>query len=63
MSITIRGTIFSNKKIAIYGVCLIYNVVLASDIQQSESVKHIHIHAYPLLFKILFSHSPLQSIE
>ena len=32
------------------GVCLIYSVVLVSDVQQSESVTHVHI-------SILFSHT------
>ena len=47
------------KKIFI-GVQLIYNVVLVSGVQQSESVIHIHIST---LFKILFPHRSLKSIE
>ena len=43
------------KKIFI-GIQLIYNVVLVSGIQQSESVIHIHIFT---LFKILFPYRPL----
>ena len=39
---------------------MIYNVVLVSAIQQSESVTHIDISA---LFKILFPYRSLQSIE
>ena len=41
-------------------VQLIYNVVLVSGVQQSESVMHIHI---PTLFEILFPCRSLQSIE
>ena len=40
------------------GVQLIYNVVLVSAVQQSESVIHIST-----LFQILFSRRSLQSIE
>ena len=42
------------------GVWLIYNVVLVSTIQQSESIIHIHIST---LFQILFPNRLLQSIE
>ena len=45
------------KKIFI-GVQLIYNVVLVSRVQQSESVMHIHVSA---LFYILFPYRSLQS--
>ena len=41
-------------------VQLIYNVVLVSAVQQSESVIHIHIST---LFQILFPYGSLQSIE
>ena len=41
-------------------VQLIYNVVLVSGIQQSDSVIHIHI---PILFQILFPFRLLQNIE
>ena len=47
------------KKIFI-GVQLIYNVVLVSGAQQSESVIHMHIST---LFQILFPYRPLQSTE
>ena len=39
---------------------LIYNAVLVSAVQQSESVMHIHIST---LFQILFPYRLLQSIE
>ena len=39
---------------------MIYNVVLVSSVQQSESVIHIHIFT---LFQILFPDRLLQSIE
>ena len=39
-------------------VYLIYNIVLVSDIQQSDSVIHIYI-----LFQILFDYGLLQDIE
>ena len=42
------------------GVQLIYNVVLVSVVQQSESVMHTHIST---LFQILFPCRSLQSIE
>ena len=42
------------------GVQLIYNVVLVSGVQQSESVIYIHIST---LFQILFPYRPLQSTE
>ena len=42
------------------GVQLIYNVVLVSGVQQSESAIHIHIST---LFQILFPYRSLQSIE
>ena len=42
------------------GVWLIYNVMLVSGVQQSESIIHIHIST---LFKILFPYRPLRSIE
>ena len=42
------------------GVYLIYNVVLVSGVQQTESIIHIHIST---LFQILFPYRPLQSIE
>ena len=42
------------------GVQLIYNVVLVSGVQQSESVIHIHIST---LFQILFPYRSLQRIE
>ena len=41
------------------GIQLIYNVVLVSGIQQSESVIHIHVST---LFQILFPYKPLQRI-
>ena len=42
------------------GVQLIYNVVLVSGVQQSESVMHIHIST---LFQIVFPYRSLQSTE
>ena len=42
------------------GVYLIYNVVLVSGVQQSESVIHIHISTF---LKILFPYRSLWSIE
>ena len=42
------------------GIWLIYNVVLVTGVQKSESVIYIHIST---LFQILFLHRPLQSIE
>ena len=39
---------------------MIYNVVLVSAVQQSESVIHIHI---PTLFKILFPYRYPQLID
>ena len=42
------------------GVYLIYNVVLVSGIQQSDSVLHIHMS---ILFQILFPYRLLQSTE
>ena len=47
-------------KLIFIGIQLIYNVVLVSAVQQSESVIHIHIST---LFKILFPYRSLQSIE
>ena len=41
-------------------VQLIYNVVLISGVQKSNSVIHIHMF---ILFQILFSYRLLQSIE
>ena len=38
----------------------IYNVVLVSDVQQSDSVLHIHT---PILFQILLTYRLLQSTE
>ena len=43
-----------------FRVQLIYNVVLVSGAQQSESAIHIHICT---LFQILFPYRPLQTIE
>ena len=37
-----------------------YNVVLASDVQQRDSVTHIHIF---ILYQISFSHGLSQNIE
>ena len=51
--------LFLFKKIFI-GVKLIYNVVLVSGIQHSESVIHIHIS---ILFKVIFPYRSLQSTE
>ena len=42
------------------GVQLIYNVVLVSGVEQSESAIHIHISS---LFQMLFPYQSLQSIE
>ena len=42
------------------GIELVYNVVLVSCVQQSDSVIHRHVSA---LSQILFSYGPLQSIE
>ena len=39
---------------------MIYNVVLVSGVQQSDSVIHIHISP---LFQILFPYRLLQNIE
>ena len=39
---------------------MIYNVLLVSGVQQSESV--IYIYIYPLFFEILFPDRPLQKI-
>ena len=47
-------------KLIFIGVQLIYNVVLVSAVQQSESVIHLHIS---ILFQILFPHRLLKSIE
>ena len=55
------STIISFKKIII-GIQLIYNVVLASGVQQNDSVIHIHMSPPPF-FKILFPYKPLQGIE
>ena len=48
------------KKINFIGVQLIYNVVLVSGVQQSNSLIHIHIF---ILFKILFSCRLSQNTE
>ena len=53
-------TSLSFLKLIFIGVWLIYNVVLVSAVQQSESVIHIHIST---LFQILFPSRSLQSIE
>ena len=45
------------------GVQSIYNVVLVSGVQQSESVIHIHISTLFFFFLILFPYRLLQSIE
>ena len=46
---------------------MIYNAVLISSVQQSESYTHTHthtyIHAYTPSFKILFPYRSIQSIE
>ena len=42
------------------GVEFIYNVVLVSAVQQSDSVIHIHIF---ILFQILFPYRLLRNIE
>ena len=42
------------------GVHLIYNVVLVSGVQQSDSVIHLHIF---ILFQIIFPYRLLQSTE
>ena len=47
-------------KFIFIGVQLIYNVVLVSAVQQSESVIHMHIST---LFQILFPYRSLESIE
>ena len=39
---------------------MIYNVVLVSGVEQSDSVLHIHI---TILFQILFPYRLLQNIE
>ena len=39
---------------------MVYNAVLVSTVQQSESAKYIRISP---LFQILFWHSSLQSVE
>ena len=44
------------------GVQWIYNMVLVSAIQQSESVLYIYIHLFPL-FQIHFPYRSLQSIQ
>ena len=46
--------------IYLFGVELIYNVVLVSGVQQSNSVIHMHIY---ILFPILFHYRLLQDIE
>ena len=43
-----------------YWSIVIYNVVLVSGVQQSDSVIHIHIF---FLFQILFPYRLLQNIE
>ena len=50
-------SIFVFSLINFIGVYLIYNVVLVSAIQQSDSVIHVHIST---LFKILFLHRSLE---
>ena len=45
------------------GVQLIYNVLLVSGIQQSESAIHMHISTLFFFFQILFPYRPLRSIE
>ena len=47
-------------KINFIGVQLIYNVVLVSAVQQSESVMHIHVFT---LFQIIFPYKLLKNIE
>ena len=54
-----KGSQRSFLKIFI-GVQLIYNVVLVSALQQSESVIHIHVSS---LFYILFLYKSLQSLQ
>ena len=39
---------------------MIYNIVLALGVQQSDSVMHVHM---PILFQILFPFRLLQNIE
>ena len=53
-------TLFLKKFLFYTGVQLIYNVVLASGVQQSDPVIHIHIS---ILFQILFPYRLLQNIE
>ena len=58
---TLRGNVYVlYKYLNFIGVQLIYNVVLVSDVQQSDSVIHIHIF---IVFQILFPYRSLQSIE
>ena len=45
-----------------FGIWLIYNVVLVTGVQKSESVLYIYIHI-STLFQILFLHRPLQRTE
>ena len=52
--------LFFFKFLFYIGVWLIYNVVIGSGVQQSDSVIHIHIST---VFQILFPYRLLQNIE
>ena len=41
--------LFFLKKFFLIEVCLLYNVVLVSDVQQSDSVIHVYIFLFLLL--------------
>ena len=48
------------------GIQLIYNIVLVSGVQQSESIIHVHAYAYTYTytcFQVIFAFRPLQIIE
>ena len=53
-------TVFYLFQFIFIGVCLIYNAVLVSGVQQSESTVHIHIPTFLLDY---FPYRSLQSIE
>ena len=55
----VHGVTKSRTQLSNFTLWLINNVVIVSDVQQSDSVIHIHV---PILFQILFPFRLLHSI-
>ena len=57
---TVHGVAKSRTQLSNFTLWLINNVVIVSDVQQSDSVIHIHLS---IVFQILFPFRLLQNIE